>query len=89
MITDGIPIPGLDILAEYIVDNESVMISSTPVLLNFISYPNLRRIVKNFAINNSEGVESIKKHIESKLKGLGELIIEASLIKASKSKFSI
>ena len=89
LIEEDIPIPGLDILAEYIVNNESVMISSTQVLLNFISYPNLRRIVKNFAINNSEGVESIKKHIESKLKGLGELIIEASLIEASKSKFSI
>lgn len=89
LIADGIPIPGLDILAEYIVDNESVMISSTQVLLNFISYPNLRRIVKNFAINNSEGVESIKKHIGSKLKKLDELIIETCIIEASKSQFSI
>lgn len=89
LIADDIPIPGLDILAEYIVDNERVMISSTQVLLDFISYPNLRRIVKNFAINNSEGVERIKKHIESKLKELDELIIEASIIEASKSEFSI
>lgn len=89
LITDDIPIPGLDILAEYIVNNERVMISSTQALLDFISYPNLRRIVKNFAINNSEGVERIKKHIGSKLKELDELIIEASKIMASKSKFSI
>ncbi len=85
LIEEDIPIPGLDILAEYIVNNESVMISSTQVLLNFISYPNLRRIVKNFAINNSEGVERIKNHIESKLKELDDLIAKANEILVSKS----
>jgi len=89
LIEEDIPIPGLDILAEYIVDNERVMISNTEGLLDFISYPNLRRIVKNFAINNSEGIERIKNHIESKLKELDELIIEADRITVSKSKNSI
>ncbi len=65
------------------------MISSTQALLDFISYPNLRRIVKDFAINNSEGIERIKNHIESKLKELDELIIEADRITVSKSKNSI
>lgn len=85
LIEEDIPIPGLDILAEYIVDNERVMISSTQTLLDFISYPNLRRIVKDFAINNSEGVESIKKHIESKVKELEDLIAKANEILVSKS----
>lgn len=85
LIEEDIPIPGLDILAEYIVNNEHVMISNTEGLLDFISYPNLRRIVKDFAINNSEGVEKIKNHIESKVKELEDLIAKANEILVSKS----
>ena len=61
-------------LAKYIIESSDEVINTHAELSNFISIPNLRKLTKDFAINNSDGTNAIIAKIKKE-----ELALENGL----------